>query len=116
MTDEIETTRTVDDAIAWMGGLDVLVYCVGTARLGRIAELDGSDWNRLLATNVVGAAIAVGRARCRHSGGRRTRLSRSFRRTSSETRGPRWLPTRRARQPWRNWRGDYALRSRLSGC
>jgi NAD(P)-dependent dehydrogenase (short-subunit alcohol dehydrogenase family) len=62
VTDEIETKRTVDEAVAWMGGLDVLVYCVGTATLGRIAELDGSDWNRLLATNVVGAALVVGRA------------------------------------------------------
>jgi NAD(P)-dependent dehydrogenase (short-subunit alcohol dehydrogenase family) len=62
VTDEIETTRTVDEAVAWMGGLDVLVYCVGTARLGRIAELAGSDWSRLLATNVVGAAIVVARA------------------------------------------------------
>jgi NAD(P)-dependent dehydrogenase (short-subunit alcohol dehydrogenase family) len=62
VTDEIETTRTVDEAVAWMGGLDVLAYCVGTATLGRIAELDGSDWTRLLATNVVGAAMVVGRA------------------------------------------------------
>jgi NAD(P)-dependent dehydrogenase (short-subunit alcohol dehydrogenase family) len=62
VTDEIEVTRTVDEAVAWMGGLDVLVYCVGTARLGRIDELDGSDWSRLLATNVVGAAMVIRRA------------------------------------------------------
>jgi NAD(P)-dependent dehydrogenase (short-subunit alcohol dehydrogenase family) len=52
----------VDAATAWLGGLDMVVYAAGTAPLGLVSELVGDDWTRLLATNVVGAAVVVARA------------------------------------------------------
>ena len=42
-----------------MSGLDVVVYASGTASLGRVSELTASDWTRMLATNLVGAALVV---------------------------------------------------------
>jgi 2-keto-3-deoxy-L-fuconate dehydrogenase len=62
VTDEHAIRRMVDDATAWLGGLDVVVYAAGTAPLGLLAELDVGDWSGLLATNVVGAAMVVAQA------------------------------------------------------
>jgi NAD(P)-dependent dehydrogenase (short-subunit alcohol dehydrogenase family) len=59
VTDENDVERCVEEASSWMGGLDVVVYAAGTAPLGRVAELEAADWSRLLATNVVGAALVV---------------------------------------------------------
>ncbi len=52
----------VDSATNWLGGLDIVVYATGTAPLADIADLDGRNWARLLATNVVGAAMVVSQA------------------------------------------------------
>lgn len=62
VADANDAIRTVGEAAAWMGGLDVVVYAAGTASLGRVSELTSSDWKQLMATNVVGAALVVGRA------------------------------------------------------
>jgi NAD(P)-dependent dehydrogenase (short-subunit alcohol dehydrogenase family) len=62
VADESEAARTVDEATAWMGGLDVVVYAAGNAPLGRLSELESSDWHRLLATNLIGAAVVISRA------------------------------------------------------
>ena len=59
VTDENDVSRSVEEASSWMGGLDVVVYTAGTAPLGRVAELEASDWSKLLATNVTGAALVV---------------------------------------------------------
>jgi NAD(P)-dependent dehydrogenase (short-subunit alcohol dehydrogenase family) len=50
VTDENDVCRSVEEASSWMGGLDVVVYAAGTAPLGGVAELDASDWTRMLAT------------------------------------------------------------------
>ena len=60
--DERSVSEMVEDATAWLGGLDTVVYASGTAPLGLLAELDGGQWGRLLATNVVGAALVVAQA------------------------------------------------------
>jgi NAD(P)-dependent dehydrogenase (short-subunit alcohol dehydrogenase family) len=60
--DEQAARAMVDLAVAWLGGLDVVVYAAGTAPLGPVAELTGDVWARLLATNVIGAAVVVARA------------------------------------------------------
>jgi len=62
MADEHAAREMVDLADAWLGGLDVVVYAAGTAPLGPVAELTGDAWTRLLATNVIGAAVVVAQA------------------------------------------------------
>jgi NAD(P)-dependent dehydrogenase (short-subunit alcohol dehydrogenase family) len=62
VTDERAAREMVDDATAWLGGLDILVYAAGTALLGPVSGLAGDEWARMLATNVVGAAMVVARA------------------------------------------------------
>jgi NAD(P)-dependent dehydrogenase (short-subunit alcohol dehydrogenase family) len=62
VTDEAQCARVVDDAAAWLGGIDLLVYMSGTSPLVRIEDATASTWHALLSTNLVGAALVVGRA------------------------------------------------------
>ena len=62
VTDEAQCARLVDDAVDWLGGLDLLVYMSGSSPLVKIADADAQTWNTLLATNLVGAALVVSRA------------------------------------------------------
>jgi NAD(P)-dependent dehydrogenase (short-subunit alcohol dehydrogenase family) len=57
--------RLVDEAVAGLGGLDALVYCPGIGHLAALVDVDAEAWNRVLETNVVGAAL-VTRAAVRH--------------------------------------------------
>jgi NADP-dependent 3-hydroxy acid dehydrogenase YdfG len=52
----------VDKAVSWLGGLDVLVQAAGTAKLGRVEELDTVAWSEMLDTNVVGPAAVIAAA------------------------------------------------------
>ena len=62
VTDEAQCARLVDDAAAWLGGIDLLVYMSGSSPLVRIEDADASTWHAMLSTNLVGAALVVGRA------------------------------------------------------
>jgi NAD(P)-dependent dehydrogenase (short-subunit alcohol dehydrogenase family) len=44
------------------GGLDTLIYAAGTAPLAAITDTTAEEWHRLLATNLVGAAIVTSAA------------------------------------------------------
>jgi NAD(P)-dependent dehydrogenase (short-subunit alcohol dehydrogenase family) len=46
--------RIAAEAIAALGGLDLVVISVGVARLGKIVDSTAEDWNAVLGTNVVG--------------------------------------------------------------
>lgn len=62
VTDEATCRAAVEDAAAALDGLDAIVYAPGLGTLGRLEELTAEQWNRTLATNVTGAAIATAAA------------------------------------------------------
>jgi NAD(P)-dependent dehydrogenase (short-subunit alcohol dehydrogenase family) len=62
VTSEADCRSVVDDAVAWLGGLDDLVVMAGSSPLVRIADADAATWRVLLETNLVGAALVIGRA------------------------------------------------------
>jgi NAD(P)-dependent dehydrogenase (short-subunit alcohol dehydrogenase family) len=59
VTAEADCARLVDEAAAWMGGIDVVLYLSGGSPLVRVADAPAALWHDLLATNVVGAALVV---------------------------------------------------------
>jgi len=59
VTDPSALTRAVTDATAWLGGLDAVVYATGMAPLAGLAATTAAQWQRVLATNVVGAALVA---------------------------------------------------------
>jgi NAD(P)-dependent dehydrogenase (short-subunit alcohol dehydrogenase family) len=62
VTDEAQCTQLVDEAAAWLGGIDLLVYMSGSSPLVRIEDATAETWRRLLSTNLVGASLVVARA------------------------------------------------------
>ena len=48
-----------EDAAAILGGLDAVVYCAGVAPLSPVSAASAEDWERVLGTNVVGAAMVA---------------------------------------------------------
>lgn len=58
--DEQQVERLVAESVEAMGGLDVLVYATGYSGFGMLGDLTAEAWAKVLATNVVGAAL-VGR-------------------------------------------------------
>ena len=62
VTDEAQCSVLVDEAAEWLGGIDLVVYMSATSPLVKIADADQKTWQRLLATNLVGAALVVAKA------------------------------------------------------
>jgi NAD(P)-dependent dehydrogenase (short-subunit alcohol dehydrogenase family) len=62
VTDEAACARLVDDAAAWMGGIDTILYMSGSSPLVRVEDASAALWHEMLATNLVGGAIVVARA------------------------------------------------------
>jgi NAD(P)-dependent dehydrogenase (short-subunit alcohol dehydrogenase family) len=56
---EEDATRGVDEAVAALGGLDVLVACAGVAGRGTVAETSLEEWERVFAVNVRGVFLAA---------------------------------------------------------
>ncbi len=54
--------RIVADAVAALGGLDGVVYAVGSSPLVPLTDATGDDWRGVFATNVIGAALILSRA------------------------------------------------------
>jgi NAD(P)-dependent dehydrogenase (short-subunit alcohol dehydrogenase family) len=54
--------RLVEDALSLLGGLDGLLYAAAVSPLGRLVDTTSTEWQAVLETNVIGAAL-VGR-RC----------------------------------------------------
>lgn len=59
VTDPTAVTRMVADATAWLGGLDVVVYATGVAPLADLAATTPAQWQLVLSTNVIGAALVT---------------------------------------------------------
>ena len=64
VSDAADVARTVDAAVAEMGGIDVLVNCAGIVDLAPAAEIGPDAWRRTIDVNLTGSfnmAQAVGR-------------------------------------------------------
>jgi len=55
VTDDASCRAAVEQAVAGLGGIDVVLYCTGLAPLGKIEELDVETWKQAFLTNVIGA-------------------------------------------------------------
>jgi NAD(P)-dependent dehydrogenase (short-subunit alcohol dehydrogenase family) len=54
--------RLVDEAVAALGGLDVVVYASAATHLQAIEDVDAPTWHRLFATNTVGLSLVLAAA------------------------------------------------------
>src|SRR3569832_1035528 len=61
LSDGRAAERTVTDVVERLGGLDAVVTCAGIDACGPLERIDGSDWVRVAAVNLLGSA-AVARA------------------------------------------------------
>jgi NAD(P)-dependent dehydrogenase (short-subunit alcohol dehydrogenase family) len=55
-TDEGSCREAFDEANRGLGGIDAVLYAAGMGVLRRIEELSFADWQRVFATNVIGAS------------------------------------------------------------
>ena len=62
VTLEVDCRRLVNDSVEHLGGLDGLVYAVGVAELVHLDQATAEEWHRVLAANVVGAALVTSAA------------------------------------------------------
>ena len=62
VTDEASCRHAIHEAAHGLGGIDGLVYATAVGYLGALVDTDALTWQRTLATNVVGAAVATSAA------------------------------------------------------
>ncbi|MBZ9644250.1 SDR family NAD(P)-dependent oxidoreductase [Streptomyces sp. PSKA30] len=65
VTDDASVRQAVADAVAGLGGLDVLVNNAGIGAQGTVEDNDDAEWHRVLDVNVVGM-VRVARAALPH--------------------------------------------------
>jgi 3-oxoacyl-[acyl-carrier protein] reductase len=65
ISDMEDCSRLVNEAIAGLGGLDIIVNNAGIARDGLVVRMSDEDWRSVIDTNLTGA-FAVIRAASRH--------------------------------------------------
>lgn len=59
VSDPAACERIVAEAVAALGGLDLVVFSVGVAPLRRLVETSAEDWARVFATNTIGVQQVV---------------------------------------------------------
>ncbi len=62
VTDPAAVRRSVGAAASWLGGLDAVIYAAGVAPLADLAVTTPEQWETVLSTNVVGAALVASAA------------------------------------------------------
>lgn len=55
VTDEASVNDAIEEAVRELGGLDGVVYSTGMGILQKLENLEPDDWQRVFATNVIGA-------------------------------------------------------------
>ena len=56
---EADCVRIAEEAVAAVGGLDLVVYASGTSPLAALRDLDAEGWRAVLETNLVGASLVT---------------------------------------------------------
>jgi NAD(P)-dependent dehydrogenase (short-subunit alcohol dehydrogenase family) len=59
LSDGRAAERAVTDVAERLGGLDAVVTCAGIDACGPLERIDGSDWDRVVAVNLMGTAAVV---------------------------------------------------------
>jgi NAD(P)-dependent dehydrogenase (short-subunit alcohol dehydrogenase family) len=62
VTDEASCRSAIGQAAEKLGGIDAVIISAGIGELRRIEELDAATWQRVFATNVVGASLITAAA------------------------------------------------------
>jgi NAD(P)-dependent dehydrogenase (short-subunit alcohol dehydrogenase family) len=62
VADADDCRRIVDEAMAAMGGIDLLVFTVGAGRLSHIDQPDPEDWLRAYSVNTLGPVLVTAAA------------------------------------------------------
>jgi NAD(P)-dependent dehydrogenase (short-subunit alcohol dehydrogenase family) len=62
VTDEASGRSAIGQAAERLGGIDAVIISAGIGELRRIEELDAATWQRVFATNVVGASLITAAA------------------------------------------------------
>jgi NAD(P)-dependent dehydrogenase (short-subunit alcohol dehydrogenase family) len=62
VTDEASCRSAISRAADYLGGIDAVVVSAGVGELRRIEDLDAATWQRVFATNVVGASLITAAA------------------------------------------------------
>jgi NAD(P)-dependent dehydrogenase (short-subunit alcohol dehydrogenase family) len=68
-----EVDRAVDEAVAWLGGLDVLAHVAGIERGGPAESISADDWAKVVGVNLMGT-VFTNQAAFRHLKGRGGRI------------------------------------------
>ena len=60
---DLADSRAAEDAVRYaseqLGGLDAVVTCAGIDACGRLLDIPGGDWDRVVAVNLLGTAAVV---------------------------------------------------------
>jgi NAD(P)-dependent dehydrogenase (short-subunit alcohol dehydrogenase family) len=62
VTDAASCADAIAEAAGGLGGIDGVVYSAGIGPLSRIEEVDAATWQRVFATNVIGASVVTAAA------------------------------------------------------
>jgi NAD(P)-dependent dehydrogenase (short-subunit alcohol dehydrogenase family) len=62
VTEEASGRMAIGQAAETLGGIDAVIFAAGIGELRRIEELDAATWQRVFATNVVGASLVTAAA------------------------------------------------------
>lgn len=62
VADAGDCRRIVDEALAAMGGIDLLVFTVGAGRLTHVAQPDPADWTQAFTVNALGPVLVTAAA------------------------------------------------------
>jgi NAD(P)-dependent dehydrogenase (short-subunit alcohol dehydrogenase family) len=62
VTDQDSCRSAITESVEAMGGVDALVYAPAIGPLSRLEDIDAATWQRVFATNVIGAALLTGAA------------------------------------------------------
>ncbi len=57
--DPADCERLVGDAVAVLGGLDVVLYATGISPLRKLGDTGAADWDQVLETNLIGAHLVM---------------------------------------------------------
>jgi NAD(P)-dependent dehydrogenase (short-subunit alcohol dehydrogenase family) len=59
LSESAQCEGVVEEAVAGLGGIDLLVYAASASRLSRLADVDADMWTSVLQTNLVAPALVV---------------------------------------------------------
>jgi NAD(P)-dependent dehydrogenase (short-subunit alcohol dehydrogenase family) len=59
VSDPHQCTAMVDGSLAWLGGLDLVVFAASSSRLGLLRDTSAEEWHRVVHTNLLGPNFVI---------------------------------------------------------